>query len=976
MINTNKKIHIYNRFRYIYRSKNRYYIRYNKRYIDLYSIIKKTNVITLQNGGGDKHFLKKELDYIKTTINIYKFIMEEKQKEALNLYVNFVSLLNSQRDIIINKINSYPPNHFDNELNMAAIITFGKNILYYNIFNNYLMDIIPRIDHEGSVTKENIEFIIKGLVNYDEKSIYLQNFTEKINQYNKDIKDLREDYIGEHNVLINSVYESLDSAIDKFKENDEESTNNKQEDIDDIKNINGDIKNDTDIIKDSLNELKDYEWIDILLNIFKNEHNYYKKFIDKDKDNTEIKNYLEDINKFLQYYRDIYEGNIEVNNEDMVLLKAENGKYKNDIDKHDKEKKTKEEELNKIELKNLENGNDDIKIGKNKLSAELKDLRDKIYVNKDLLIKNENKLNIKVSEISQYKDNNVKITILYNLIKDTITEISSFGNPPDDISSNNNISAYKLFINNMILYIKNNILFSFIENYKLFCKKSNEHKKEYLAKCEELVSKNEIKYNKDIKKSGTTSGGGNKKIKNDKNITICAYLTDVEGNLDYFHKYVGISKVITWVDSNKNRLKFKQDNSMFVFGGDTQDRGIGDIRFVNILLKFKDEYPDRVEFIIGNRDANKIRFYSELSEKITNTNKYLSKYDKFPYWVDEKERISIREYLEKNNYEINIVNRLKYILEYTMGSSGSFEKRRVELAILLNKNAKLISDEDIVNSFLNSVSPRPVNVKNSNDNYLLKYLKYGKIAYIFGEHIFIHGAINKNNIGYVPSTQKEPKKHKIIDDVKLWVSGLNNWFHKELNEYILDPENGGITKKRKGYKIIDYSVPSNNRTVVYSDNLKNGNGQYINTKVIKYLNKDGISSIISGHRPHGDCPLVLRSKNLTAVSADISYSDRGHISKWGIDNRGSAVCEVLLYINGDIQVHGILSDKSKYNYIIKNKGSKDTSNSSKYDKYIGIQLKNNYWVKNVKKSKYLISYAKGFELDEKWISIKELQSLL
>ena len=971
MINTNKKIHIYNRFRYIYHSNNRYYIRYNKRYIDLYSIIKKTNVITLQNGGSDKHFLKKELDDIKTTINIYKFIMEEKQKEAINLYVNFVSLLNSQRDIIINKINSYPPNHFDNELNMAAIITFGKNILYDNIFNNYLIDIIPRIDHEGSVTEKNIEYIIKSLVNYDEKSIYLQNFTEKINQYNKDIKDLREDYIGEHNVLINSVYKSLDSAIDKFKENDEESTNNKQEDIDDIKNINGDIKNDTDIINGSLNELKDYEWIDILLNIFKKEYNYYKKIDDEDKNNDEIMNYLENINIFLKDYIEIYEENIKDNREDMVLLKAENGKYKDEIDNDIKDKKTKEEELNKIELKNLQNGNDDIKEKKNKLSAELKDLRDKIYLNKDLLIKNENKLNIKVSEISQYKDNKVKITILYDLINETINEtINKNVSTATDISSNNNISAYKLFINYIILYIKNNILFSFIENYKLFCKKSNEHKKNYLAKCKELVSKNEIKYNKDIKKSGTTSGGGNK------NITICAYLTDVEGNLDYFHKYVGISKVITWVDSNKNRLKFKQDNSMFVFGGDTQDRGIGDIRFVNILLKFKDEYPERVEFIIGNRDANKIRFYSELSEKITKTNKYLSKYDKFPYWVDEKERISIREYLEKNNYEINIVNRLKYILEYTMGSSGSFEKRRVELAILLNKNAKLISDEDIVNSFLNSVSPRPVNVKNSNDNYLLKYLKYGKIAYIFGEHIFIHGAINKNNIGYVPSTQKDPKKQKIIDDVKLWVYGLNNWFHKELNEYILDPEYGGITKKRKGYKIIDYSVPSHNRTVVYSDNLKNGNGQYINNKVIKYLNKGEIYSIISGHRPHGDCPLVLRSKNLTAVSADISYSDKGHISKWGIDNRGSAVCEVLLYINGDIQIHGILRDKSKYNYIIKNKKSKDTSKSSKYDKYVGIQLKNNYWVKNVKNSKYLISYADGFELDEKWISIKELMTLL
>ncbi len=113
------------------------------------------------------------------------------------------------------------------------------------------------------------------------------------------------------------------------------------------------------------------------------------------------------------------------------------------------------------------------------------------------MIKNENKLNIKVGEISQYEDNKVKITILYNLINETIGKIGTENKKV--LSSNNNISAYKLFINNMILYIKNNILFSFIENYKLFCEKSNEHKKKYLAKCEELVSKIDTKYNKDIK---------------------------------------------------------------------------------------------------------------------------------------------------------------------------------------------------------------------------------------------------------------------------------------------------------------------------------------------------------------------------------------------------------------------------------------------------------------------------------------------
>lgn len=44
MINTNKKVHIYNRLRTVYTSKNRYYIRHNKKYIDLYAIIKKANL--------------------------------------------------------------------------------------------------------------------------------------------------------------------------------------------------------------------------------------------------------------------------------------------------------------------------------------------------------------------------------------------------------------------------------------------------------------------------------------------------------------------------------------------------------------------------------------------------------------------------------------------------------------------------------------------------------------------------------------------------------------------------------------------------------------------------------------------------------------------------------------------------------------------------------------------------------------------
>ena len=44
--------------------------------------------------------------------------------------------------------------------------------------------------------------------------------------------------------------------------------------------------------------------------------------------------------------------------------------------------------------------------------------------------------------------------------------------------------------------------------------------------------------------------------------------------------------------------------------------------------------------------------------------------------------------------------------------------------------------------------------------------------------------------------------------------------------------------------------------------------------------------------------------------------------------------------------------------------------------YIGMQLNNKYWIKNIKKDKFLISYGKDYELYEKWISLKEVKELL
>lgn len=161
----------------------------------------------------------------------------------------------------------------------------------------------------------------------------------------------------------------------------------------------------------------------------------------------------------------------------------------------------------------------------------------------------------------------------------------------------------------------------------------------------------------------------------------CSFLTDVEGNYEYFERYVNISKVLEWEDADKKRLKLKAHGN-FVFGGDSQDKGTGDIRIVKLLVDLKDRYPDRVFLIIGNRDANKLRLTSELSEEALSSDDVKNDLD-FPYWIPKDkvcatcrickfvcvlssrviQIVTPAAFNKANNLEDNEANRLKWILK-------------------------------------------------------------------------------------------------------------------------------------------------------------------------------------------------------------------------------------------------------------------------------------------------------------------------
>mmetsp|Transcript_25218 Transcript_25218/g.39594 ORF Transcript_25218/g.39594 Transcript_25218/m.39594 type:complete len:238 (+) Transcript_25218:158-871(+) len=206
---------------------------------------------------------------------------------------------------------------------------------------------------------------------------------------------------------------------------------------------------------------------------------------------------------------------------------------------------------------------------------------------------------------------------------------------------------------------------------------------------------------------------------------ICGYLTDVEGNFEYFDAYVQLSKVLDWKDERKQQLDLRPGAS-FCFGGDVVDKGTGDIRVTTSLTDLKKRYPKRVFLIIGNRDGNKMRMATELRKEILDDTLIMED-RQFPYWVRDKDKIeTVKDYLAKNpeengGSENNLANRLRWMLKATMGSDGAFERRRLELQILQDRQK--ISDDEVVKSFQECALPARLRDKSKEDGFMLQYLE-------------------------------------------------------------------------------------------------------------------------------------------------------------------------------------------------------------------------------------------------------------
>ena len=195
------------------------------------------------------------------------------------------------------------------------------------------------------------------------------------------------------------------------------------------------------------------------------------------------------------------------------------------------------------------------------------------------------------------------------------------------------------------------------------------------------------------------------------------FFTDFEGNFEYFERCIELSQGLHWQVVDGTRSLKVRDGWHAVFGGDYVDKGPcagagGSLRVVECLVALKKAYPSRVILILGNRDLNKMRFTSELSEgELANLDGTPG-----PYWVPEGKRVTPRMYLERLLAKqraaeqqtadaggaatggaaagtglddeqalasLNtLANRIRWMLTDTMGADGEFERRRLEMSLL------------------------------------------------------------------------------------------------------------------------------------------------------------------------------------------------------------------------------------------------------------------------------------------------------
>eukprot|EP00445_Apocalathium_hangoei_P066052 CAMPEP_0204114176 /NCGR_PEP_ID=MMETSP0361-20130328/4094_1 /ASSEMBLY_ACC=CAM_ASM_000343 /TAXON_ID=268821 /ORGANISM="Scrippsiella Hangoei, Strain SHTV-5" /LENGTH=511 /DNA_ID=CAMNT_0051064659 /DNA_START=50 /DNA_END=1585 /DNA_ORIENTATION=- len=441
------------------------------------------------------------------------------------------------------------------------------------------------------------------------------------------------------------------------------------------------------------------------------------------------------------------------------------------------------------------------------------------------------------------------------------------------------------------------------------------------------------------------------------------FITDTEGNFDYWCRCVELSRVVCFGPDGTLQFVRQDEQDIFVFGGDVFDKGPGDIRIASALVDLKTRYPDRVILLVGNRDLNKLRFAAELGEDEIDVPQPVPTYPRAP------PQVSYRAFLDKTaaangttaERENVRANRLRWILDHTMTAQGVFEYRRQEMAILRaaacsesGPQPEAPSDEEVAQHFLDSVL--------KDDGICWRYLHLGQVAALVGATLFVHGGVPPESIGWVPGLDmryRAPQDGDVCGGTTLpvghslqqWVDAMNDVHQRGLQDFRAQPTwREDRTRGGESLLAVTSSPACFGRSVVVESLLQAGTPLPLDPRVEEYLANGGVSRMVCGHKPCGDSPFVLGGRRVEVVHCDTTYSDHG-----APDQRGQVVAAVEL--EGDVlrnrtHIRGVLRDGSLYDFALPELGDRGSigerganEGQSDGDAFIGHQTRDGWWIK-------------------------------
>eukprot|EP00927_Polykrikos_kofoidii_P043351 TRINITY_DN37412_c0_g1_i1.p1 TRINITY_DN37412_c0_g1~~TRINITY_DN37412_c0_g1_i1.p1 ORF type:complete len:1126 (+),score=182.88 TRINITY_DN37412_c0_g1_i1:115-3378(+) len=417
------------------------------------------------------------------------------------------------------------------------------------------------------------------------------------------------------------------------------------------------------------------------------------------------------------------------------------------------------------------------------------------------------------------------------------------------------------------------------------------------------------------------------------------FLSDVEGDWDYFLRFVELSDVIFWRGSDNGcwgpGVLDLREGGMLIFGGDASGKGSGDLRFVKTLVDLKRRHPSRVHIILGDKDINRLRLFAELSPGEDGSHFEA-------YW--EPTSTQYLRYIAEHQLARDTTSTLKWMFDCNMGCPAMFDARRQELALLSGRGE--VSDEEVVRSFRSSVDPF------GQDAWMLDFIRLGQLILVLDGNLFVHGSLTKEAICVVPV------QDDVFNSCQEWADSLNAWKDEQLQDFerrpgwrIEEDAAGNHVRwptrgrRRGGDMLMDYGLPNGagGATIVCKSRSVDGDEQFCCVAVEEFLLRSGITHVFCGCQP--DCPSIVRHPR----SGILIMSGNAPNSNAEAPKEGSAATNLVRAVtvpriqNGVLHISGQLGDGSKHRCAL----HRDHRSDRLLDVLVGRRLKDDSWVETV-----------------------------